>query len=452
MARRRPSSRRWATSTSPSTFSTQFGYLLTNEYGVEVTSNSYGNSDTTTTAIDAASQEADIIHAAFGERDDAGVLDRERRAGLRHGHLAAAGRGITVGASTQFGGTGWDSIKNPSQVPDNDVIEWSNRGPGANGRAGVDVVADGAYSPGDATLNTVIDGRGRVGRHGAARAARRRSPPAPPRSSTRRRRRRTGGAFPTRFAGAGDPQVVGARPGLRRVHPGLGLGRRRRGRQGRARAARAAVTPDGGGRRLPRHRVPAVPAADRAGRQRHADVQARAARGRGRSRTGSCSATARETFAVRRAASPRRARQLQRARLPDGPHRPRSRRTRTRTSWSSGRSTRTTSSTPDADYANDQAGGCSPTTGPTSTTTGGCGRTRTATASSTTPTTTQLEHRRLSDHRLREVGDREGRVRAVHATTARAQHAAWRSSATRPSGWPTASSSASSTERTRPSR
>ena len=39
------------------------------------------------------------------------------------------------------------------------MIEWSNRGPGANGRNGVDVVADGSYAPGDATLNTIIDGQ-----------------------------------------------------------------------------------------------------------------------------------------------------------------------------------------------------------------------------------------------------------------------------------------------------
>ena len=45
--------------------------------------------------------------------------------------------GINVGASTQFGGTGWDSIANLSQVADNDVIEWSNRGPGATGASRV---------------------------------------------------------------------------------------------------------------------------------------------------------------------------------------------------------------------------------------------------------------------------------------------------------------------------
>ena len=66
--------------------------------------------------------------------------------------------GITVGASTQFGGTGWDSIKNASQIPDNDVIPWSDRGPGATGAPGIDVVGDGAFSAGDVTLNAVLDG------------------------------------------------------------------------------------------------------------------------------------------------------------------------------------------------------------------------------------------------------------------------------------------------------
>ena len=56
--------------------------------------------------------------------------------------------GIKVGASTQYGATGWDSITWYSQVNDNDVANWSDRGPGATGGTGVDIVADGAYSPG----------------------------------------------------------------------------------------------------------------------------------------------------------------------------------------------------------------------------------------------------------------------------------------------------------------
>ncbi len=141
-------------------FSTQFGYLLTNEYGVQVTSNSYGNSDDDNDGMDPASQEADIIHAAFGGSTVTPVFSTGNGApGFGTATSPSPVSGISVGASTQFGGTGWDSIDNISQVTDNDVIEWSNRGPGANGRGGVDVVADGSYSTGDATLNTIIDGR-----------------------------------------------------------------------------------------------------------------------------------------------------------------------------------------------------------------------------------------------------------------------------------------------------
>ena len=47
-------------------FSTQFSYLLSNEHGVDVTSNSYGNSDVDNDGMDAASQEADIWDTEFG--------------------------------------------------------------------------------------------------------------------------------------------------------------------------------------------------------------------------------------------------------------------------------------------------------------------------------------------------------------------------------------------------
>ena len=51
-----------------------------------------------------------------------GTTRRRRRAGIK------------VGASTQFGGTGWDSIARIGQVTDNDVMVWSDRGPGRPGR------------------------------------------------------------------------------------------------------------------------------------------------------------------------------------------------------------------------------------------------------------------------------------------------------------------------------
>ena len=69
--RRRAATRRWCrsvTSTSAFDFSTQFAYLLSNEHGIDVTSNSYGSSDEDNDGLDASSQEADIWHTAFGGR------------------------------------------------------------------------------------------------------------------------------------------------------------------------------------------------------------------------------------------------------------------------------------------------------------------------------------------------------------------------------------------------
>ena len=141
-------------------FSTQFAYLLTNEFGVQVTSNSYGTSTDDNDGMDAASLEADFIHGLFGNALTPVFSTGNGAPGYGTATSPAPVGGIAVGASTNFGSTGWDSITNYSQVTDNDVIEWSNRGPGANGRDGVDVVADGSYAPGDQTLNTVLDGKG----------------------------------------------------------------------------------------------------------------------------------------------------------------------------------------------------------------------------------------------------------------------------------------------------
>jgi len=60
---------------------------------------------------------------------------------------------IAVGASTEYGSTGWDSPGSAQQITYGDVTPFSNRGPGARGNASVDVVAGGAYSAGDVNLN-----------------------------------------------------------------------------------------------------------------------------------------------------------------------------------------------------------------------------------------------------------------------------------------------------------
>jgi len=140
-------------------FSTQFAYLLTNALGVDITSNSYGESQLDNDPLDADSQEADIWATAFGNRTSAVHSSGNGAPGFGTTTPASPVTGIKVGASTQFGGTGWDSIKSYSQVTDNDVANWSDRGPGANGSNGIDLVADGAYSPGDAPVNAVVDGQ-----------------------------------------------------------------------------------------------------------------------------------------------------------------------------------------------------------------------------------------------------------------------------------------------------
>ncbi len=140
-------------------FSKQFAYLLTNEWGINVTSNSYGTSTLDNDGMDAGSREADFIASGFGNATTPIFSTGNGAPGYGTVTAPAPVGGIQVGASTNFGSSGWDSITNYSQVTDNDVIEWSNRGPGSNGRNGVDVVADGSYAPGDATLNTIIDGR-----------------------------------------------------------------------------------------------------------------------------------------------------------------------------------------------------------------------------------------------------------------------------------------------------
>ena len=141
-------------------FSTQFAYFLTNQDGIDVISNSYGSSDADNDGFDAASQEAALWSQAFGVRTTSVHSTGNGAPGYGTTTPPKPFTGIAVGASTQFGGTGWDSIKNASQITDNDVIPWSDRGPGATGSAGVDVVGDGAFSPGDLTLNDVLDGAG----------------------------------------------------------------------------------------------------------------------------------------------------------------------------------------------------------------------------------------------------------------------------------------------------
>ena len=109
-------------------FSTQFGYFLSTDGRRRRHVELLRQSDVDNDGLDAASQEADIWHTAFGARRR--VFSTGNGApgfGTTTARLPVTG--IKVGASTQFGGTGWDSIKSYSQVNDNDVSNGPTAGP-----------------------------------------------------------------------------------------------------------------------------------------------------------------------------------------------------------------------------------------------------------------------------------------------------------------------------------
>ena len=151
-------------------FSTSFAWFLTAgqsdlrapdgsvlvKRSVDVHSNSYGSSDVDNDGYDSHSMEANATH----EGSQTTMMGSTGNGAPGFGTVNSPSNynGVSVGASTQFGGTGWDSIKYARQIVDNDVMVWSDRGPGSNGTVGTDIVADGAFSAGDITLNTVLDG------------------------------------------------------------------------------------------------------------------------------------------------------------------------------------------------------------------------------------------------------------------------------------------------------
>ena len=91
-------------------FSTQFGYFLATHptRGIDITSNSYGSSNVDNDVWDAGSQEADIIHD--GSRVTSVYSTGNGAPGFGTTAPPSPTTGLSIGASTQFGGTGWDSI------------------------------------------------------------------------------------------------------------------------------------------------------------------------------------------------------------------------------------------------------------------------------------------------------------------------------------------------------
>lgn len=125
---------------------------------IQITSNSYGESDVDNDGWEYKGRYVDRYVRLLN--DTVSFLFSTGNGAPGYGTTAppSPSVGIAVGASTEFGSTGWDSITDTNQIVWGDVMTWSNRGPGARGTAGADVVASGAFASGDTALNAVLDG------------------------------------------------------------------------------------------------------------------------------------------------------------------------------------------------------------------------------------------------------------------------------------------------------
>ncbi len=66
--------------------------------------------------------------------------------------------GLSVGASTSQGSTGWDDATGADQITYGDVASFSGRGPGSRGDAGVQVVGSGSRASGNVPVNEAMSG------------------------------------------------------------------------------------------------------------------------------------------------------------------------------------------------------------------------------------------------------------------------------------------------------
>ncbi len=120
---------------------------------IQVTSNSYGFSGTDNDGWDVDSRLIDYYIRNFSPSTS--FLASTGNGAPGYGTLAppSPGVGLGIAASTQMGSTGYDSITETTQITYGDIIPFSNRGPGADGRNGPSVAANGAYGGGASPIN-----------------------------------------------------------------------------------------------------------------------------------------------------------------------------------------------------------------------------------------------------------------------------------------------------------
>ncbi len=121
--------------------------------GIQITTNSYGESAVDNDGWDYEGQVVSQLQRWWAPYLQFLFSTGNGAPGYGTAAPPSPATGIGVGASTEFGSTGWDSITSTTQIMFNDVIPFSNRGPSARGTNAVDVVAGGAYAAGAEELN-----------------------------------------------------------------------------------------------------------------------------------------------------------------------------------------------------------------------------------------------------------------------------------------------------------
>ncbi|MFN2252275.1 MAG: S8 family serine peptidase, partial [Anaerolineae bacterium] len=128
------------------------------EDDIQITSNSYAFSDADNDGWDADSRFLDYYIRTFAP--DQSFLTGTGNGGPGYGTnlppIPSVGMGIA--ASTQMGSTGAESITDTTQITFGDITPFSNRGPGADGRHGPSVAANGNSGAGAVPINFAPDG------------------------------------------------------------------------------------------------------------------------------------------------------------------------------------------------------------------------------------------------------------------------------------------------------
>jgi subtilisin family serine protease len=122
---------------------------------LQVTSNSYGQPGLVEDGWDASSRIVDYYVRKVNP--SVSFLFSSGNYGPGYGSHSAPSPSVSlgIGASTQMGSTGYDSITDTMQITYGDIIPFSSIGPAANGRPGNTVAADGAYASGGVPINPV---------------------------------------------------------------------------------------------------------------------------------------------------------------------------------------------------------------------------------------------------------------------------------------------------------